>query len=392
MACPVASGTLLRAGRRSSFAQLLPAGHHRSRSSLASSSPPPSTATRRRACSSCRIRPDRRLYSTAKRPDPPPPSEDTAPPAAELPSAAESRRSPLARTLSGAMDGLQTRLLAASATLNDLTGYTAIEAIKTANAQLEGALAEAQARLRGARAAYKSTHARRAATQREVTALLARKDGWAPADLERFTALYRRDHDLEAGVAAAAEALTAAEADDARLAAALNAGILRRYHEEQVWSDRIRRQSTWGTWALMGVNVLLFLGLQFVAEPWRRARLVRGVVEAEGEAFEGMRRELEGLKAALAAGQERKSAAGGGDAAASGVVVRSAAAVEDEKRQSPWKGVLSDPRTLGTAISDLVSDRRLDLRMRDASLIALDGAVAGAVLAAGIATILLRRA
>lgn len=44
--------------------------------------------------------------------------------------------------------------------------------------------------------------------------------------------------------------------------------------------------STWGTWGLMGVNVLLFLIFQIAVEPWRRARLVRGFEEKVIEAIE----------------------------------------------------------------------------------------------------------
>jgi len=57
-----------------------------------------------------------------------------------------------------------------------------------------------------------------------------------------------------------------------------------RYHEEQIWSDKIRRASTWGTFALMGVNVLLFVVVQVGLEPWRRKRLVRGFEEKVREA------------------------------------------------------------------------------------------------------------
>lgn len=68
--------------------------------------------------------------------------------------------------------------------------------------------------------------------------------------------------------------------------AKLSASILARYHEEQIWSDKIRRMSTWGTWGLMGVNVLLFLVFQVAIEPWRRRRLVKGFEEKVMEALE----------------------------------------------------------------------------------------------------------
>jgi sensitive to high expression protein 9, mitochondrial len=44
--------------------------------------------------------------------------------------------------------------------------------------------------------------------------------------------------------------------------------------------------STWGTWGLMGVNVLLFLVFQILVEPWRRKRLVKGFEEKVKEAIE----------------------------------------------------------------------------------------------------------
>lgn len=66
----------------------------------------------------------------------------------------------------------------------------------------------------------------------------------------------------------------------------LSESILKRYHEEQIWSDKIRRMSTWGTWGLMGVNVLLFLVFQIGVEPWRRSRLVRGFEEKVKEAMQ----------------------------------------------------------------------------------------------------------
>ena len=102
---------------------------------------------------------------------------------------------------------------------------------------------------------------------------------------------------------------------------ALNSGILKRYHEEQIWSDRIRRQSTWGTWGLMGVNVLLFLVLQFVAEPWKRNRLMKGIAAEEKAALEAVRMELEDVKGALVKREEEAAAAAAAAAAANYPIV-----------------------------------------------------------------------
>ncbi|CAN8102230.1 unnamed protein product [Discula destructiva] len=369
--------------------------------------------------------------STSSEPDTPssPPQHQT-PHQPELPSESDSRRTALSHQFSHFMDNLQSRVLVASQTLNDLTGYSAIEAFKKHNAQLEADLATAQETLRHARAHYKAVNAQRASTQREVTTLLARKDTWSPLDLERFTTLYRQDHELETAVQEASGALTDAEADEARLSQALNSGILRRYHEEQIWSDRIRRQSTWGTWGLMGVNVLLFLVLQFVAEPWKRNRLMKGIAAEEKAALEAVRQELEEVKDALVRRDEAEALAGveakalaeaqaQADAEAASIKAQEklvedagleaipVALLEPEVEtvesvpvapEVPWKEFLADPtlwrpalESLWPKLEDLYSERRIDLRMRDASLLALEGAVTGAAVVGSIVLILMRR-
>jgi sensitive to high expression protein 9 len=293
------------------------------------------------------------------------------------------------------MDDVQAKLVNASQTLNDITGYTGIESIKAQNAALEAELAEAHARVRASRQAYKTSNTKRANTQREVTTLLARKDTWSPQDLERFTTLYRADHELEGEVAAAQEALTEAEADEQRLNQKLNSGILKRYHEEQIWSDRIRRASTWGTWGLMGMNFLLFLMLQFVAEPWKRKRLVKGVVAEEKQVLEEVRAELAAVKLALESAKPEPApievkAAAPEPEEVEPVSLPPIAVVEDAPEPRSWEELLSDPASWKAAAIDLYSERTVHLRMRDASLLALEGAVAGAVMAGGIAMLLFR--
>lgn len=117
-------------------------------------------------------------------------------------------------------------------------------------------------KVRTAKEAYAAAINRRSTSQREVNELLQRKHAWSSADLERFTLLYRNDHTNEVSENETQEALSAAERESEEATAQLTKNILSRYHEEQVWSDKIRRMSTWGTWGLMGVNVLLFLIFQ----------------------------------------------------------------------------------------------------------------------------------
>ncbi|KAL6872776.1 Mdm33 family domain-containing protein [Trichoderma novae-zelandiae] len=319
----------------------------------------------------------------------------------ELPSISEERRSALNKRFSTIMDNVQTKVLNASQKLNEITGYTGIEAIKVENEQLEHSLAEAQARVRAARQAYKTSNNKRASTQREVTTLLARKDTWSPADLERFTELYRTDHVLEGEVVAAQENLTEAESDEQKLSQKLSAGILKRYHEEQIWSDRIRRASTWGTWGLMGMNFILFVVLQFVAEPWKRKRLVKGVVAEEKRVLDDVQSELAVIKAsvnqmvaAAAAAEAAKNVVPDKEAerlinldkikaawhyTVSGAWILSFDEVKQLLRQ--WKALVTDVKVWRAGFEDLISERQLDMRMRDASALVLEGLVSGIAIA-----------
>lgn len=298
------------------------------------------------------------------------------------------------------MDRAQTTLFAASQRINDLTGYSGIETLKSQISALERSLAAAQSALHAARSAYKSAVSSRSATQREVTTLLARQKTWTPADFERFTALYRQDYELEASVAARAAELEEREREAERLGRELNSAILSRYHEEQIWSDKIRRMSTWGTWGLMGVNVLLFLVFQFGAEPWRRKRLVKGFEEKVREALEEERRleevikeresELERIReaelaATKAIDEEKKAQA---------ETRPEEPAVEPITEELPkikisWREAFSNPDYWKDVYADLSSDRKVAIRVRDVSLIALEGAAAGAAVVGTIATVLL---
>lgn len=150
----------------------------------------------------------------------------------------------------------------------------------------EDRLRTARKNVKHAKEEYAAAINRRSTSQREVNELLQRKHAWSSTDLERFTLLYRNDHTNEVAETETSQALSASEREAEEAAAQLSKSILSRYHEEQVWSDKIRRMSTWGTWGLMGMNVLLFLVFQILVEPWRRKRLVKGFEDKVVEALE----------------------------------------------------------------------------------------------------------
>ncbi|KAI7976762.1 hypothetical protein EIK77_009993 [Talaromyces pinophilus] len=249
-----------------------------------------------------------------------------------LPSDAERRRSQLSKKFTDLMDNIQGNVFIAGQRLNDLTGYSGIEKLKRDIETQENQVLEGRSLVRQAKEAYSAAINRRSASQREVNELLQRKHAWSATDLERFTSLYRSDHANEVAETEAQELLTKAENELEEATARLNRSILSRYHEEQIWSDKIRRMSTWGTWGLMGVNVLLFLIFQILVEPWRRRRLVKGFEEKVKEAIE-----TEAVASrTIVAGLTRAVEAGAATAA------EAAAAVEPVAEMAVSESILED--------------------------------------------------
>lgn len=141
----------------------------------------------------------------------------------------------------------------------------------------------AHAEVNAAKVAYTTSYSQQAASQKEVVGLLERKHSWSAADLERYMSLIRSEHLNEQAVQAAKEHLANTERhlEDAR--GKLEKKERKQYHEEQIWSDTIRRNSTWVTFGLMGLNIFLLLANLVIFEPWRRRRIVREIKTALDE-------------------------------------------------------------------------------------------------------------
>ncbi|KAF8195501.1 sensitive to high expression protein 9 [Pholiota molesta] len=138
--------------------------------------------------------------------------------------------------------------------LNRVTGYEEIEVLKR-----EERINAAREASKTAKQALAKAVAQRSDSQREVNDLLSRKSTWD-------------DSDEEARAKVAADETEAAV--DKEFSQLLRA-ILARYHEEQVWSDKIRSASTYGSLAALGLNMLVFIIAIIVVEPWKRRRLAQ---------------------------------------------------------------------------------------------------------------------
>ncbi|KAF8635919.1 hypothetical protein AX15_000096 [Amanita polypyramis BW_CC] len=159
--------------------------------------------------------------------------------------------------------------------LNKVTGYEEIEARKGQVVEKEKHIKEARQAARDAKLVYQQAVIQRSNSQREVNELLQRKSIWTDDDVGRFTTLVRQDHLYEQEEQRAKAAVDETEDAVERKFSQLMRTILARYHEEQVWSDKIRSASTYGSLAALGLNLAVFILAIAVVEPWKRRNLAK---------------------------------------------------------------------------------------------------------------------
>ena len=202
-----------------------------------------------------------------------------------LPSNLERRRTLISKRLSTLTDSLLTSLNNVSHQVSTYTGtdYTPITTLRNAISTQESFVRTSHEAVASAKEAYDAAHSQQIASQKEVVGLLERKASWTAADLERYMALIRSEHVNEQDVTTSLATLREKERELEDSRRQLEKMERQQYHEEQIWSDTIRRNSTWVTIGLMGVNILLLLVNIVGVEPWRRRKLVREVKKALDE-------------------------------------------------------------------------------------------------------------
>lgn len=217
----------------------------------------------------------------------------------ELPSHRERQRWDFSKQISKIMDEVLPKLAQVTHKVNTYTGtdYSSIEALRReikeqgtynprpsirylTNTSAEQLVKARRAAIEESKQALDAAHAQQAASRKEVVALLERKHSWSAADLERYMSLIRSEHLDDQAVREAKEAVNTSESALEEARAQLEKRERAQYHEEQIWSDTIRRNSTWVTFGLMGVNIFLLLLSLAILEPWRRRRMVREIKTA----------------------------------------------------------------------------------------------------------------
>ena len=263
-----------------------------------------------------------------------------------------------------------------------------------------------------AKEAYDAAHAQQASSQKEVVGLLERKHSWAAADLERYMSLIRSEHLNEQAVQAAKDRLSAAERALEGSRTRLEQRERAQYHEEQIWSDTIRRNSTWVTIGLMGVNISLLLASLIIIEPWRRKRLVREIRSAVEEKFTALPSQTATVGTvetidSLVEAKSTKEPVGGqdqtlviaGDIAENAQSTVEPAIIQDQdlqdvyQRRSVTELLVDHLHSLWLAcrsqLSELLSERRVVLRKFDITMVGVSGAAVGGTVV-GVIMALLR--
>ncbi|WFD19307.1 sensitivity to high expression protein she9 [Malassezia caprae] len=202
---------------------------------------------------------------------------------------------------------------------NDYSGYAEIHALKEEVQVNSNRLTELQEAKEHAKRVYIDAVAERSLLQRKVNDLLSRKPTWNDNDLLEYTKLLHSEHSFAKAEEGSQHAYEQAEREMQRGFDDLMRSVMRRYHEEHLWSDRVRSVSTYVSVGLGVLNVLIFFLALFLVEPYKRRKLAqtleKRLVAGEEEARDRVRATVHSVDARLAhlerllSGQEAPAAA-----------------------------------------------------------------------------------
>jgi len=197
----------------------------------------------------------------------------------------EKRRWQMSKDMTRFVDGILARASIAGQHINEYTGtdYTGIEVLRKQILAQEQKVKDRHSEADSAKLVHREAYIKQAAAQKEIVSLLERKSSWSPTDLDRYMSLVRSEHLNDQTVQVAKDDLASAERELEGARSLLERFERKQYHEEQIWSDTIRRNSTWLTFGLMGVNIMLLLAQILIFEPYRRQKIVRDMKAALDE-------------------------------------------------------------------------------------------------------------
>jgi hypothetical protein len=115
-------------------------------------------------------------------------------------------------------------------------------------------------------------------SQSQHTQLLQVRDKWTPTQAQEFAAVVQTEVQVRNDLQYAKKNLSEQEGQQASTQVEYMNDLRRRYHEEQIWQDKWRIMSTFGTWGLIVLNSIVFLISQYLY----RMRETKRIKDTEG--------------------------------------------------------------------------------------------------------------
>ena len=166
---------------------------------------------------------------------------------------------------------MNTRL---SAGLNRITGYDVCMKLKEEVEKADLEYVGIKQLTRTIQQQYQTAVEARLSSQKSINSLLQRKSHWTEEEINQFTDLYKLELKQEAEEKLLKSQASSSTRDLDNAHDRLTTAMRERYQVEQLWSDKIRATSTYGTLILMTVNLVLFLLIQLYLEPKKRQLLI----------------------------------------------------------------------------------------------------------------------
>ena len=142
---------------------------------------------------------------------------------------------------------------------NEKSGWTQVEHLKNAITSLEDGLRAQQDAFKHVRAELDEANSTHRTVQNEISTLAAAKHSWTDVQFKQYQDLLQQERALQQKLVQLQHRSRNAE-DGVDLALRdLMEGLRKRFHEEQLWTDRIRQLSMWSTIGILFANSLIFL-------------------------------------------------------------------------------------------------------------------------------------
>ncbi|KAL3777441.1 hypothetical protein ACHAW5_004954 [Stephanodiscus triporus] len=132
-------------------------------------------------------------------------------------------------------------------------------------------------------------------SQLQHTRLLQSRDRWTSAEASEFARILEEEVRVRSELESAKKDLSKLENEQLEAMHKYMSDLRRRYHEEQLWQDKWRVYSTFGTWGLIVLNTVVFLISQYTVRlrEGHRMREIQDSIRQSLLKYEGTLRAIE---------------------------------------------------------------------------------------------------